>query len=375
MKLSNLFVSIFCLLTLILMPACAPGPATAIPTEPATAQPTPNVQATVDAVVEATTAAGQANPTELATEQPTPNVQATVDAVVEATTAAGQAVQATVDSAVQATVAALPPTATPVPPVDATTLSEEELAALIDAAVDEAVAASDDYAAATTQATADGSVSNEEVEAVEVYLYGVEQAVAYADELIGIYSELYAETAEEAVALLVEMEQDLEAIIASTAQTAAILEQGAEAASAAVEQLNAAAQQAATTAMEMQQQREQWMGTVQAQIEDRAAWAQEFLANDVATDRVGATRQVYDYLDAVRGALQDGQVTQLELGQIAQLGANASAAAEAHGGPQLQGVSEEIAHLTDQLARGQWPQASAGLGGFDASLPALPGRP
>ncbi len=104
--------------------------------------------------------------------QPTPDTQATVNAAIAATGTAQASLQATIDAAVKATVTAAP---TPTPSVQYVTMSEEELAALIDQAVAEAITATQQCSTATTTATADGAVTQEEVNTVQVYLVDAEE--------------------------------------------------------------------------------------------------------------------------------------------------------------------------------------------------------
>jgi acyl-CoA reductase-like NAD-dependent aldehyde dehydrogenase len=153
-----------------------------------------------------------------------------------------------------------------------------------------------------------------------------------------------------------------------------MLTQGAEAASAAVEQLNEAAQTMSTYATAAHADRQELLSTVQADLAGREDAFTNLAATDVADNRADAIRQVYTYLDTVKSALGDRKVDQNEMMQIAQLGAYAQAGILANGGPQLSGIDGLIEGMTRQLARGEWPQARGGLGNFEASLPARPGR-
>lgn len=305
------------------------------------------------------------------------DLQATVDASVQATNAAAQTIANTVEAAVAATTAALPPppTATAVASIDVYTLSEEELVVLIEAAVAEAVTASEITGDSATQATADGTVSAQEVDTLTVYVNSLEQAIAYAEELIAAYEDLYGEYAEEVLALLAQVEEDLNAIAENSAGIAAILAQGSEATTAAAAQLNAAAEQAQTKAAEVQAQVSALTPKVQAQIQQREQMALQTLPTEIAANPADAIRQLYAYLDGVEAALADRKIDPAELQNLAQLGANASASLKQHGGAQLGSLSEKINALTSQLARGQWNLAQRSLPEFKRNLPARPVRP
>lgn len=309
----------------------------------------------------------------------TPDTQATIDAAVQATSAAQAAVQATVDAAVQATVVAVP---TPAPSVDYVTLTEEELAALIDQAVLEAMEATEECSAATGEAASDDAVTQEEADELIVYAADAEQAVAYAEGLIGIYYDLYGELALETLATLQAVEQDLALVAeelamlnATLQEIDAALEQGLALAAETLAQLEAAAQSAAAKASEAQARAQTWVQGLQTERAQRAERALAVAPSAVAGTRPEALRAAFDYVDAVRQALGDNAVSQQELAHIAQLGANASAGLEASGGPQLRQLGGSINQITVQLAQGQPSHALAGLGGLEAQLGPRPARP
>jgi outer membrane biosynthesis protein TonB len=344
------------------------------------------------------------------------DLAATVNAAVAATATAQVALEATVNAAVAATQAALPATPSAQPPlgtatlvvqptdapaaeqpapapttappaeqpaplptvattpptpvvVDTSSMSEEELAAAIDAAVAEAVAASQAASAATTQATTDGAVSEDETVTVEVTLANAEEALAMAEALVAAYEDTYGQYAEEALDTLDDIESDLSAIADSTEEISAILEQGSEAATAAAAQMQTAAASASLQAAEVQVQAQAWQQQVHAQIETRAAGALATQPNQVAGDPQAALQSALAYVETVRGGLSDGTISQAELADIAQKGANASASLQTHGGPQLQSLAPSINTMTEQIARGQLPQARGSLDGLDASIP------
>jgi len=308
---------------------------------------------------------------------PTPDTQATVDATVAATSTAQASTQATIDAAVQATQAAAPsPTPPPTPTADYSTMSEEELAAAIDEAVVEATTTTEQTATATSEVASDGTVMQEEVDEVETYIYDAEEAIAYTEELIYAYYGLYGELALETLELLIAIEEDLYTMADEIAEVNEILTEIEETPSEEdVEQLEAAAATVIAIATEVQAQNQEWLEDLQAEIESRAAQALAVAPNAVASNRVKALLSAFDYVDAVREGLSDQQITQPELANIAQLGANAGASLQAQGGPQLQQLPGSINDITTQIARGQMPQAQANLGSLESMLGARPPRP
>jgi hypothetical protein len=337
-----------------------------------------------------------------AANTPTPDMQATVNAAVAATGTSQAAMQATVAAAIRATttaptptlasvaaatavaptpaVAPQAPTVAPSPtPVDYVTLSEEELAALIDQAVADAVVSTQQSSTATTSATTDGTVTQQEAAALIAYAMNADQAIAYAEELINAYYSLYADLATETLAVLQAMEQDLAAMGDSMATLNATLteinqalSQGLALAEQTLTQLNTAAKNATDKAAQAQAKAQNWAKSLPADLDKRATAALGVKPTQIASNRQGAILSAFDYLDAVRQAMGDNKITKTELTQITQLGANASAGLKAQGGPGFHQVSDSIDKLTGQLARGQVPQAKAGLGSLEASLGARP---
>jgi hypothetical protein len=308
----------------------------------------------------------------------TPDTQATIDAAVAATSTAQANAQATIDAAVAATAVAAP---SPTPGAEYVTMTEEELAALIDEAVTEATAASEACATTSSEAAGDSEVSAEEVTEIQITLAGAEEAIAYAEELIDVYYGLYGELALETLELLQAMEEDLVVLAEAMTDIAealveveAAIAQGVALAEETVAQLEGAAQAAQAKAAEIQAQRQAWVQDLQAEREQRVNAALAVEPNAVASDRVAALRGGFEYVDGVRRALEDRQVSQTELANIAQLGANARAGLESQGGPQLQRAAGSIDEITTQIARGQIPQAQASLGDFEAALGNRPGR-
>ena len=343
----------------------------------------PDTQATIDAAIAASSTA-QAN------------VEATVDAAVQATAAAGADTQATADVQVgtqataeaetqataQATNVAAP---TPTPAAEYVTLTEEEMAALIDQSVTEAVAAMETASAATADAVADSTLTAEEAEVMELYVMAAEEAIVIAEELINAYYGLYADLAYETLYLLEDIEDDLAtmadyAVLMATTleENSETIEQGLALAEETITQLQHTARLAYTVASEAHVRSQEWRTNLPSELEGRAANALAVPPNQVATDRLGALVSAFQYVDGTRGALSDNRITQSELANIAQLGANASASLEAHGGPQLQQRSGSIDGITQKIARGQWSQARTGLGDLERSLgsrPEMPDRP
>jgi hypothetical protein len=297
-----------------------------------------------------------------------------VQTAIAETAQADAAFQTAVDQAVESTVIAMPPTPTPQPTVDPYTLTEEELAALIDSSCEEAAMAYEEASAATTQAISDGTYTEDEIYDSIYYVYDAEAAIAYAEELLDLYYNLYGVYASETIELLYAVEGDLEELATAMTEVEAILAQGAETASAAIEQINTVVENAQTKASEAQTKAQEYRDNLPTVLQDRENRFTNLAPTEIASDRDGAILQVYAYLDSVKAAFSDRKISPDEMGQIAQLAANAKAGINQSGGPVLKKFEGNIDGITRNLSRGDWPTAQRDLGGFEASLPSRPSR-
>ncbi len=357
----QLFLLLIIPLLLLSIVGCNRAPAT----------PAIDSQATIDAAVAATDAAQAA-------------MQATIDAAVAATNAAQNAadaaVQATmtaqsaIDAAAAATNVAAAP-ATPIPSEVYVTMTEEELAALIDQSVNEAIAASDAYSTAAAESTGDGTITQEEVQSVEVYYANADQALAYAEELLYVYNDLYGDLAYEAIDELEDIENDLEdiaaAIEALNATMMAIesdLAAGLALAEETITQVENAAQTISQQVIEAQMASQAWQSSIQIVRENRPAVAPPVQVNG---DPAVAIQGAIDFALAGQSALSDNQITPQEAAALAQQGAQVSANLNATGKPKLQELSVPVNAVSSAISAGDLAQAQAHLQQLNTSLGAL----
>ena len=334
--------------------------------------------------------------------KPTPDAQATINAVVQATSVAQANVQATVDAAVKATAAAQPtptqtkpasgatmaatatkaPAATPAPTVNATTMTEEELDALIDQAVKEAVAATNTATTQTATYAADGTLTPQEVAAMQAAVTASQTEINQALALTQSYYDLYAELATETLNTLKAIEQDLNSMATSMnsmaqslAQINTTLAQGLTLTQSTITQLQSYATKASQAAASAQTKEKNWNATVQSELTKRATAALDTKPTNVPTDLRGTTQSVTTYIDTVKTALGDNKINKTELQTISVAGANATAGLNQFGGAQGQSFANSINTMTKQLARGETPKAKASLGGLEQSARSLPSLP
>lgn len=357
-----------------------------------------------------------------------PDVEATVAAAVQATIAAQTQMQSSIDAAVQATAtamaanASLTPTPTPivittteivtevvtetvteivyVPQDVYVTMTEEELQALIDESVEQAVTATEASAQAASTATSDAVVTSEEVETVEVYVQLAAETIAYAEEVLATYGQLYVDSSAEMTAALNGIEQELATLNQSASSIATSLEEisttldaGLALAEESIAQLESAAAEAQATADQAQAQAQVWQTALQEQAaqaqavqataqsaaqnipQDLTALIQNIQPQQMAADLPAALQMTRSFAEVAQNSLTDGRIDQNEILAIAQAGADASAGLKSFGGPQMQGMAGNIDGITSALARNDLPAARQGLDGLNAQMPAAGANP
>jgi hypothetical protein len=361
MKASPIIIVFASALVLVALVGCQGAP-----------QPSVDTAATVSAAVQATTLA-QAN------------LAATVDAAVKATAAAQPttASQATptLAAAAQKSATPKPPTPSPTPSVNYVTMTEEELAAVIDQAVKEAVAATT-ASTTTTTYSADGTLTAQEVQAMQTAVTAAQTEISQALALMQAYYDLYAQIATDTLTTLQAIEQDLNslatsmnAMATSLAQISTTLSQGLTLAQSTITQLQSYATKASQTAANVQAKEKTWAQTVQKELDQRATAALNVKPTNVPTDFRSTTQSVSTYLDTVRAALADSKVTQKELSAISLAGANATAGLKQFGGAEGQNLANSINTMTRQLARGETTKAKNSFAGLEQSARSLPSVP
>ncbi len=314
--------------------------------------------------------------------------QDAVNTAVAGTQMATALVQATVNASA---LTAMPATPTPGPVVEYVTLTEEELTALIDEAVAEAVSATEQTTTAITATTSDGTVTYDEVEYMYPYYYYADYYVAYAEELLNAYYDLYGDLAYEMVfalqgieAELTQLDDTLSLVATSLDEMSSTLSQGLELAEDSIAQLQSAAQQTQEHVTAMQTQAQTIMSTLETDQQNRLDAIGQLQPDNVPTDRISALQTGFQFIDFANNALTDDRLSRDELLGLAQLGTNAQAGFQNFGGVgglggnaiDLTQFSGRFNEISTQFARGQTPQARGNLQQFEGSLgqrPSLPG--
>ena len=313
------------------------------------------------------------------TPQSTVDTQATVNAAIAATSTMQSGYQAAVSTSVAATVTAMPPVPTPMPPEAYTSLTEDELATMTVTSVEEAATATGQASASAAQAAADGVITADELVMLYSYWIYADELIAYSEDLIAAYSEVYGELAAETLALLESFESDLnsaaeqaDAILQAVEEIGVALEQGSAQTSQAVSQLETALKTAQVDMMEAQGQAQAWSEALKIEVQQRVDQALVVQPQQIADSRKAAIQSAFDYIASVQSALADMVVSQAELANIAQWGANAAASLAAQGGQGLAKLAASVNDITALIAGGQLSAAMTGVNDFQAALPAIP---
>lgn len=325
---------------------------------------------------------------------PPVNTQATVDAAVAATANAQVAMQAAIDAAVNATATAnalanptptntavvVVVTPTPVAEDTVATMTEDELAALIDDAVAEAYAASAAYSDVAAASATDDTVTQAEIQTTDVYYADAEEAIAYAEELMQVYYDLYGELAYEVIDELDQLESEMAALTEAILllndtmmEIADLMEQGLAMTEDVLAQLDSATQLITQNIATAQAASEAWHAAYQSAQTARMDAMLAMQPTDITADPAGALKSVAQYAQLGQSAMADYKITPEELAALAQQGANATASLNATGNPKLQELSGMINGVTGMLAAGDIPAAQANLNQLSMAMDALNG--
>jgi gas vesicle protein len=313
--------------------------------------------------------------------------QDAVSTAVAGTQMATALAQATVNANA---LTAMPATPTPGPTVEYVTLTEEELAALIDEAVAEAVSATEQTTTAVTTTTSDGTVTYDEVEYMYPYYYYADYCVAYTEELLNAYYDLYGDLAYEMIFALQSIESELtqlnytlSLVATSLDEMSSTLSQGLELAEDSIAKLQSAAQQTQEHVTALQTQAQTIMSTLETDQQNRLDAIAQLQADNVPNDRISALQTGFQFIDFANNAMADDKLSRDELLGLAQLGVNAQAGFRNFGGAggpggnaiDLNQFSGRFNEISTQFARGQMPQARGNLQQFEVSLGERPSRP
>lgn len=302
----------------------------------------------------------------LAPTTPPINNQATIDAAVAGTQTAAAALATVTPTQSQPTLAAPLPSPTLVATEQ---LGQEQLATEIDQAAQDTLEATNQVYTAYGAYVVDGVLTAEEVQLMLNLLYYADDLYYQYEELVDVYYDLYGEYFDEAINALYDIEDELTMMNASLLEVETILEQGADAASAAVEELNNLYNTFSQEFVLAQQQAKDWLTTVKATLDAREMEALAVQASEIANTRLGALERAKLYGEGLRAALQDMKIAPEELEELEQLAANAVASLQAVGGAQLSALANQATTLTSLMARGQLPQLNLSLDSFLSGIP------
>jgi hypothetical protein len=303
------------------------------------------------------------------------DTQATIDAAIAATATAQAELEAIVDEAVDEAVDEV------VAELEEEYLlmTEEEFNQAIEQAVEEATVATEDTNTYVEEAASDDTLTSEEIEEIEYYAYYADDLIYYAEDLIYAYYGLYAELAYETLYLLEEVEDDLEAMAIAMVEIAELtvaaaesIANGIEVHQEAIDEFVSAAQSTQETLSNISTDWQNWADAAQGERLARLQNIEDISAKNIPTDLKSALSETLSFTDAVRSALGDASISINELFDIAQIGANAIAGLQEHGGPNLQELAGNIGNITNSLALGQNQNAISNLGILEGSLRDMP---
>lgn len=291
----------------------------------------------------------------------TPDAAATVEAMIAATTEFEAQLETAVAEAVDQSVSTAVDEAMEIYAAE----SEAEMADMINQAVSEAIEATESYTETSTDAAADGEITTEELQTIEVYVQEADDCMDEVEDLIAEYYALFEELALTTIDQLAGIEEEIAGLNENIESMNAILTEISEAlndglaiAEESIAQLQMTAQAAGEAIQDTQEKADAWKQNVQSDVEARMKAIEQIEPTNIASSKEETEQQIMQFLESINGAFADNSMSQAELAQISQLAANTAASLSAHGGAQGNALAARIDGLMVQLAQGNMQQAS-----------------
>jgi hypothetical protein len=334
--------------------------------------------------IQACSVATSKKSTPLTTHPPnaTPNLQATIDEAVVETCGAYSGLPSTeisLSATEMAIEAYLQSMATPIPTEAVENLAEAQLEAMIVERVQMAAKSAAMAADKTVEAVADGTITSKEQEVLYTYWYYSDEVISYADEAIGVYYTVYGDLATGTIRDLKTIDADLQVfsqqnqvVLPILEQIGLALEQGVGQKDKVLRQIETAAETVQPKIADAQARVQTWSASLQPATRQRVEQALAVKPKKVAKTHKAAVNKANVYIKTVKAGFTDQKITQAELTNIAQQGANAAASLTKKGGDQGAGLANSINEITTQIASGQFPAARSSLDSFQAALSGNP---
>lgn len=243
--------------------------------------------------------------------------------------------------------------------------SEAEMAAMINQAVSEAIEATESYTETSTDAAADGEITTEELQTIEVYVQDADDCMEEVEALIAEYYALFEELALTTIDQLAGIEEEIAGLNENIESMNAILTEISEALNAglalaeeSIAQLQMTAQAAGEAIQDTQEKADTWKQDVQSDVEARMKAIDQIEPTNIASSKEETEQQITQFLESISVAFADNSMSQTELDQISQMAANTAASLSAQGGPQGNAMAARIDGMMMQLAQGNMQQAS-----------------
>jgi len=291
----------------------------------------------------------------------TPDAAATVEAMIAATTEFEAQLETAVAEAVDQSVSTAVDEAMEIYAAE----SEAEMADMINQAVSEAIEATESYTETSTDAAADGEITTEELQTIEVYVQDADDCMDEVEDLIAEYYALFEELALTTIDQLAGIEEEIAGLNENIESMNAILTEISEAfndglaiAEESIAQLQMTAQAAGEAVQDTQEKTEAWKQNVQSDVEARMKAIEQIEPTNIASSKDETEQQITQFFESINGAFADNSMSQAELAQISQLAANTAASLSVHGGAQGNALAARIDGMMMQLAQGNMQQAS-----------------
>ena len=118
----------------------------------------------------------------------------------------------------------------------------------------------------------------------------------------------------------------------------------------------------------LQAQAQSWLVNLDKELSINVLALKSIQPDNVPVDKIAVFQRAFEYIDLVNQTLLREAITQAEILEMIQVGANVAAGLKAHGGVSLQNLAMSIDLISGLIAQGDFGQAKQALDGFEKGL-------
>jgi hypothetical protein len=298
----------------------------------------------------------------------TPNLQATIEAGVAATSHARfivPTIPATAPTIVPITEAVL---VTAVPTETYAIKSALDTGQLVAQDIDQIAIAVNDLYRQVSEAGVDVEVFDEGLQETIIHVSETTALISAASADMLTFQEMYAWIVPQSESEFRALHETLKKIEQALQEVEFDLKQGDTQLIGTNGGLVERVQELSENAGLLQAQAQSWLINLDKELSLHLNTLKSIQPENVPVDKIAVFQRAFEYIDLVNQILLSEAINQAEVLKLIQLGANVAAGLKAHGGASLQNLAMSIDLISGLIAQGEFGQAKQALDGFKKGL-------